>query len=126
MLSYQLEAIHKETKEFNVQLELMSQECIYMKDRLTSLLNLFNASFIIEWAEYFQNQIIMKEEAIELLKFDLHHLEMLIINHNQVENINDTVLNLQIQVLEKISFLENDCMKMKQAFHEFIGTHLLQ
>ncbi|MFO0452437.1 MAG: hypothetical protein ACK52I_27895 [Pseudomonadota bacterium] len=97
-----------------------------MKDRLTSLLNLFNASFIIEWSEYFQNQIIMKEEAIELLKFDLHHLEMLIINHNQVENINDTVLNLQIQVLEKISFLENDCMKMKQAFHEFIGTHLLQ
>jgi hypothetical protein len=53
----QIEQIHQENNQWFMTLDIMNQDCISMKDRLSKLVDMFNEPDIIDWAEHFQNLI---------------------------------------------------------------------
>ena len=127
MFIAEIENIKKENKEWNQIIDYISQECILMKNRLSTLLEEFNASFIVEWFENFQNRIIMKEQVLWLLKNDLKEQQFLI-EKSYYENSNEYVnmiLEKHENIRMQIQFLEKGCLEMKQSFNDFISLHLL-
>lgn len=121
----QTEQIHQENNQWFITLDIMNQDCIYMKDRLSKLVDMFNETDIIERAEQFQNLILLKEEAIELLKHDLRSQEELIekkIEYSDLES--DETQTKQDLIRRQIIYLEKDFYEMKQSFNNYLAEHL--
>ena len=128
MLIEQLNKIDKENADCIRIVDFMSQECILMKNRLTNLLDIFDASYILEWAENFQNQVLMKEEALELIKVDLKNQEHLLAKGflKLSDDLFQTAVERQEKIRRQIQYMEKDCLNMKHAFDQFVSSHLLQ
>ncbi len=99
-----------------------------MKNRLANLLDLFDASYILEWAENFQNQVLMKEEALELIKVDLKNQELLLAKGflELSDDLCQNAVEKQEKIRRQIKYMEKDCLNMKHAFDQFVSSYLLQ
>ena len=116
--------IKKEQQEWSQTIDYITKECIQMKNRLSDFLEIFHASFIIEWAEDFQSRIIMKEQVLFLIRNDLKTQQSLIENNYSKEN-HDTLEEQHDNIRNKIDFLEKSCLEMKQSFNDFLSIHML-
>jgi len=107
-------------------LDVMNQDCISMKDRLSKLVDLFNEPDVIDWAEQFQNLILLKEEAIDLIKHDLRLQEDLIEKYDQHPREKETAdpQEKQDMIRRQINYLEKDFSEMKQSFNDYLTEHL--
>jgi len=104
----------------------MNQDCISMKDRLSKLVDMFNEPDVIDWAEQFQNLILLKEEAIELMKHDLRTQEDIIEKYDQhpTEKETSDTYSRQDMIRRQINYLEKDFSEMKQSFNDYLTEHL--
>ncbi len=106
-------------------LDVMNQDCISMKDHLSKLVDMFNEPDIIDWAEHFQNLILLKEEAIDLMKHDLRTQEGLIEKYDQhpTEKETSDPQGRQDMIRRQINYLEKDFAEMKQSFNDYLAEH---
>ncbi len=104
----------------------MNQVCIQMKTRLSRLLE-YNSSYeVVESAEQFQNQILLKEDAIHLMKQDLRDQDLQLnkdyFRPDQI--INASTLEKQDQIRKQIKYLENDFLVMHEAFNDYFSKYM--
>ena len=106
----------------------MNQECIQMKTRLSRLLEHNSSNEIVERAEQFQNQILLKEAALELMKQDLREQDLLLNKEyfRPDQQISATTLEKQQQIRKQIGYLENDFMLMQEAFNDYVSRNIIQ
>jgi hypothetical protein len=127
MIITEIQDIKKENDEWSRTIDYISQECVHMKNRLSNLLELFHTSFAVDWAENFQSRIIMKEQALDLIRKDLIEQQRLI-NDNHYHysaNNHSIIMENQENIREKIFFLEKSCIEIKQSFNDFLSIHML-
>lgn len=122
----QIEHIHQENSHWFITLDVMNQDCISMKDRLSKLVDMFNEPDVIDWAEQFQNLILLKEEAIDLMKHDLRTQEDIIEKYDQQPTEKETsdTYTRQDMIRRQINYLEKDFSEMKQSFNDYLAEHL--
>lgn len=121
----QIKQIHQENNQWFMALDVMNQDCISMKDRLSKLVDMFNEPDIIDWAEQFQNLILLKEEAIDLIKHDLRTQEDLIEKYDlhPTEKETSDPQGRQDMIRRQINYLEKDFAEMKQSFNDYLSEH---
>jgi len=122
----QIDHIQQENNQWLSTLDVMNQDCISMKDRLSKLVDMINEPDIIDWAEQFQNLILLKEEAIDLMKHDLRTQEdnMEKQNDHVTEKIDTDTQAKQDMIRRQINYLEKDFAEMKQSFNDYLADHL--
>jgi hypothetical protein len=127
MIITEIENIKKENDEWSQTIDYITQECVLMKNRLSNLLELFHASFAVDWAENFQSRIIMKEQVLELIRKDIKEQQKQINdNHfNYSKNNHHKIKENHEDIRNKIFFLEKSCLEMKQSFNDFLSIHLM-
>jgi hypothetical protein len=125
MYPAQIKQIHQENNQWFMTLDVMNQDCISMKDRLSKLVDMFNAPDVIDWAEQFQNLILLKEEAIDLMKHDLRTQEGLIEKYDRYPTEKETSdpQGRQDMIRRQINYLEKDFAEMKQSFNDYLSEH---
>lgn len=122
----------QEIKEENVAwqstLDLMDQECVQMKTRLSRLLELNSDMAVLESAEQFQNQILMKEEALILMRQDLRAQDLRIQSFTTApsQGIDRLLLEKQAQIRTQINYLKKECLQMQENFNEYVTKHMTQ
>lgn len=128
MQTDQFQYIKEENSEWLKTLELMNQECIQMKTRLSRLLENNSSNEVVDCAEQFQNQILLKEEAIELMKHDLRDQDLLLNKDyfRPYQQISDITLEKQEQIRKQLGYLENDFMLMHETFNDYISRNMIQ
>jgi hypothetical protein len=128
MQTNQFQYIKQENSEWLKTLDLMNQECIQMKTRLSRLLEQNSSNEIVERAEQFQNQILLKEAALELMKQDLREQDLLLNKEyfRPDQQISATTLEKQQQIRKQIGYLENDFMLMQEAFNDYVSRNIIQ
>lgn len=128
MQTNQFQYIKQENSEWLKTLDLMNQECIQMKTRLSRLLEHNSSNEIVERAEQFQNQILLKEAALELMKQDLREQDLLLNKEyfRPDQQIGATTLEKQQQIRKQIGYLENDFMLMQEAFNDYVSRNIIQ
>jgi hypothetical protein len=128
MQTDQFQYIKEENSEWLKTLELMNQECIQMKTRLSRLLENNSSNEVVDRAEQFQNQILLKEEAIELMKHDLRDQDLLLNKDyfRPYQQISDITLEKQEQIRKQLGYLENDFMLMHETFNDYISRNMIQ
>ncbi len=128
MQTNQFQYIKQENSEWLKTLDLMNQECIQMKTRLSRLLEHNSSNEIVERAEQFQNQILLKEAALELMKQDLREQDLLLNKeyYRPDQQISATTLEKQQQIRKQIGYLENDFMLMQEAFNDYVSRNIIQ
>jgi hypothetical protein len=106
----------------------MNRECVQLKTRLSRLLEQNSTRIVIERAEQFQNQILLREEAIELMKHDLREQDLLLnqdyFRPDQI--IKEETLIKQDQIRKQIGYLENDFLQMHEAFNEYVLKYMAE
>jgi hypothetical protein len=128
MNTNQFQYIKQEHSEWLTTLDLMNQECIQMKTRLSRLLELNSSNEVVDRAEQFQNQILLKEEVLDLMKQDLRDQDLLLNKEyfRPDQQISATTLEKQEQIRKQIGYLENDFMLMHEAFNDYVSLHMIQ
>ena len=127
MQTNQFQYIKQENSEWLKTLDLMNQECIQMKTRLSRLLEQNSSNEVIERAEQFQNQLLLKEAALELLKQDLRDQDLLLNKEyfRPDQQISATTLEKQEKIRKQIGYLENDFMLMQEGFNEYVSRNII-
>lgn len=128
MLTDQFQYIKQENSEWLRTLDLMNQECIQMKTRLSRLLEFNSSHEVVDYAEQFQNLILLKEEAIDLMKQDLRDQDLKLnkdyFGSDQI--IHALTLENQDQIRKQIKYLENDFIGMQESFNNYVSKYILE
>lgn len=128
MLTDQFQYIKEENSEWLRTLDLMNQECIQMKTRLSRLLEFNSSHEVVDYAEQFQNLILLKEEAIDLMKQDLRDQDLKLnkdyFGSDQI--IHALTLENQDQIRKQIKYLENDFIGMHESFNNYVSKYILE
>lgn len=122
-----LEQFHQENSTWLRTLDFMEQENAYMKNRLSKVLDGYLNRDLLDWAESYQNQIILKEEAIDLLKQDITAQEKRLVSEYLFDGqqLKDEIVKSQVQLRSQMNYMEDDFFTMKKAFNEYLAKKVL-
>jgi cell division septum initiation protein DivIVA len=122
-----LEQFHQENSTWLRTLDFMEQENAYMKNRLSKVLDGYINHDLLDWAESYQNQIILKEEAIDLLKQDITAQEKRLVSEYLFEGqqLKDEIVKSQVQLRSQMNYMEDYFFTMKKAFNEYLAKKVL-
>lgn len=124
MATKKLEQFHQENATWLRTLDFMEQENAFMKRHLGKLLEGVSDTPTIEWAEACQTQILMKDEAIDLLKQDINAQEKRLASQYLFEDnqLKTDLPTFQQQLRAQIEYIENDFFLMKKNFNQHLSA----
>jgi predicted nuclease with TOPRIM domain len=122
-----MEQFHQENSTWLRTLNYMEDENSYMKNRLSKVLDAYHSAELLEWAELHQNQMLQKEEAINLLKQDINAQEKRLVSEYLFDGqqLKDEIILAQDQIRGQMNYMEDDFFKMKKAFNEYLAQKIL-
>lgn len=122
------EIFHQENSTWIRTLDFMEQESSYMKNRLSKVVDSYNTTDLLDWAEQYQNKILLNEEAIDLLKQDIHIQEKRLASEYLFDGhpLQDEIIHNQARLRMQMEYVETDFYAMKKAFNEYLTHHILQ
>jgi cell division septum initiation protein DivIVA len=123
-----LEQFHQENSTWLRTLDYMEQEASYMKNRLSKVVDLLYTNEVLDWAEDYQNRFLMKEEAIDLMKQDIHAQERRLASEYLYEGnqLKTEIVKSQTQLRLQMDYMENDFYNMRKAFNDYVAHHVMQ
>lgn len=123
-----LEIFHQENSAWIRTLDFMEQESAYMKNRLSKVLDAYHSPELLDWAEQYQNKILLNEEAINLLKQDIHIQEKRLASEYLFDGhpLKDEIVHNQERLRMQMDYVETDFYAMKKAFNDYLTHHILQ
>lgn len=121
------EQFHQENAGWLRTLDFMEQENAFMKQRLGRLLQGFSDPDTLEWAEACQTQMLMKDEAIHLLKQDIHAQETRLASQYLFHDhtLKNELLSFQQQLQQQMEYVENDFFIMKTKFNQYLSAKVI-
>lgn len=127
MARRKLEQFHQENSTWKRTLDFMEQENAFMKTRLSKVLDIHHTPDFLDWAENYQNQMLMKEEAIDLLKQDINAQEKRLASEYLFEGqpLNTDIVKSQNQLRLQMNYVEEEFFHMKKSFNEFLVKNVL-
>ena len=101
-------------------LDFFQQENIYLKNRLSLVVDYKSETDFLPLAEQFQNQFILKDEFITEITQDVKKQQTMLTGLNAEENL----IKKQQKLRNEIEFLEKDFSTIKNQFNKFISSVL--
>ena len=113
-----------ENKTWELLLDFFKQQNIFLKNRLSVVVDSEEDKEFLKHAEYFQNQFILKDDFInDLLKDINSHKRNLKVSVE--ENLNYKIARKQEKLRNEISNLEKDISNLKNEFNKLIEHFLV-
>lgn len=101
-------------------LDFFQQENIYLKNRLSLVVDYKSETDFLPLAEQFQNQFILKDEFITEITQDVKKQQIMLTGLTAEEKL----IKTQQKLRNEIEFLEKDFSTIKNQFNKFISSVL--
>jgi L-lactate utilization protein LutC len=121
-----LEQYRHEHHTWDRLLAFFKQENAYLKTRLSEVLDRDMDKDFLALAEHFQNQFIVKDEFIDILKHDINEMTMILKQDIiAARNIPDKRLEArQNKLRDEVDFLEKNFTELKKEFNNYLVSLL--
>lgn len=102
-------------------LDFFLQENSYLKIRLSKVVDRENDNLLIDKAEYFQNEFILKDEYIQDIEDDIQEQKInLDIAFKKKEQPDNKTSKMQEKLRNEMSYLEKELSILKNRFNEYL------
>ncbi len=102
-------------------LDFFMQENSYLKTRLSKVVDRENDNLLIDKAEYFQNEFILKDEYIQDIEDDIEEQKInLDIAFKKKEQPDNRTSKMQEKLRNEMSYLEKEFSILKNQFNEYL------
>ena len=115
--------IAHELKAFQRGLEFFKQENALLKYRLSEIVDNNEENGFLQLAEYFQNELLLKDEMLDKLTKDLHQLSERFQDLDDNETYSQNVLLMHKFRIDILS-LENNFLTLSKEFNEKMLQHI--
>ena len=102
-------------------LDFFMQENSYLKTRLSKVVDMENDNLLIDKAEYFQNEFILKDEYIQDIENDIEKQKInLDIAFTKKEQPDNKISKMQEKLRNEMSYLEKEFSILKNQFNAYL------
>ena len=102
-------------------LDFFMQENSYLKTRLSKVVDMENDNLLIDKAEYFQNEFILKDEYIQDIENDIEKQKInLDIAFTKKEQPDNKTSKMQEKLRNEMSYLEKEFSILKNQFNAYL------
>ena len=117
-----LEQFHHEIMTWLRSIDFFKQENSHLKNRLAEVVDSTTDHDFLAQAEHFQNQFIIKDEFMDILRHDVNEQEKsLSEKYRRREMEVDKVLQTrQLDLREQVSYLERDFTNLRNEFNRYL------
>jgi hypothetical protein len=125
MPSLKLKQLQYEIDAWKRQLSFMRQENVHLKNRLSDVLkDKFNKN-LLDDVEGFQSSFIKEDELISFLRNEVAEIDDVLLNEIFIsEKINMGFDKNLHQLRNNLLHTENDFVKIKMAFYNYLSEHI--
>lgn len=118
-----IDILINETKSWEQLLYMLKQENIYLKTKLSEVVDPSTDKDFLALAEQFQNQFILKDEFMDELLHDVREQQQ------KLQIINDPITDEKLQKKQKklrneIGYLNKDFVRIKNEFINYLANVL--
>lgn len=114
---------HHENKTWNRMLEFFKQENIFLKNRLSEVVDNSTDKEFLALAEHFQNRFIIKDEYIDELRHDINEQDKKL-TESSTNFIDNKLIIRQEKLGNEMEYFEKDFNKLKNEFNKYLSTVL--
>jgi hypothetical protein len=120
-----IESYHQENDKWRRLLDFFKEQSAFLKTRLALVLErrLTDAGFL-QQAEYYQNELIVRDQAIAILRHDIHSQEKLLVAELEHNGQLPEVMSQQEKMRKDMQLLEKEFNKTRRAFYSFLSKEL--
>jgi ribosomal protein S15P/S13E len=120
------EVNHVELYEWLKALDFYKNELKFWRNRLSEVVSRNSSKEILRSAEHFQNQVIIQEENIDILRHDIkqfeNHLEDWFEAHPKLDN--EKLLNIEGQLRERMKIFEHIYVDLKHEYYSYLRQYM--
>jgi len=116
--------VEHEQKAWERSLQFLKQENALLKYRLSEMVDMSEGNGFLQLAEYFQNELLLKDAILEKLIKKLHHISETFEKMPATEKISENLLLKQQEFRNEILNLENDFIYLSKEFNEKISQNI--
>lgn len=116
-----LEQFHHETMTWIRSIDFFKQENSFLKNRLAEVVDGTMEKEFLAQAEHFQNQFIIKDEYMDILKHDVNEQEKRLVDRHGSSTLPDRELETrQLGLREQVAYLEKDFTELRNDFNRYL------
>ncbi len=106
-------------------LQFIQQENNHLKNRLSQVLQTDTNHEFLERAEYFQNKFIAEDDTVNMLRQDIHELDILIARESQEDGALIRELQKKLKKMHKdMDIVEKQFSKLKSDFNLYLSESI--
>ena len=113
------EQFHHENKTWIRLLEFFKQENIFLKNRLSEVVDHSVDKGFLALAEQFQNKFILKDEYIDELRHDINNQDQTLSDFS-AGTIDIKLFKIQEKLRNEMEYFEKDFTKLKNEFNKYL------
>ena len=110
---------HHENKTWGRLLDFFKQENIFLKNRLSEVVDHSADKDFLALAEQFQNKFIIKDEIIDELRHDINLQNVDLINRND-SLVDNKLIKRQEKLRNEMEYFEKDFIQLKNEFNKYL------
>lgn len=114
---------HHENKTWGRLLEFFKQENIFLKNRLSEVVDHSTDKEFLALAEQFQNKFIIKDEIIDELRHDINLQSVDLINNND-SLVDSKLIKRQEKLRNEMEYFEKDFIQLKNEFNKYLSSRV--
>ena len=112
---------HHENKTWTRLLEFIKQENIFMKNRLSEVVDHSTDKNFLALAEQFQNKFILKDEYIDELRRDINKQDQTLSDFS-AGTIDNKQYKKQEKLRNEMEYFEKDFYTLKNEFNKYLSS----
>ena len=112
---------HHENKTWGRLLDFFKQENIFLKNRLSEVVDHSADKDFLALAEQFQNKFIIKDEIIDELRHDINLQSVDLINRND-SLVDSKIIKRQEKLRNEMEYFEKDFIQLKNEFNKYLSS----
>lgn len=117
---------HVELYEWLKSLEFYKGELKFWRQRLSEVVGKNSSHDVLREAEHFQNQVIIQEEHIDILRHDIkqfeNYLETWFEKHPKLDDKN--LLNAEMQLRDRMKTFEHIYVDLKHEYYSYLRKYM--
>jgi hypothetical protein len=117
-----LEQFRHETMTWLRSLDFYKQENSHLMNRLTEVVDGTTDRDFLAQAEHFQNQFIIKDEFMDILRHDINEQEKRLVEkqRRREESLDGDLESGQIGLRDQVAYLEKDFTELRNDFNRYL------
>lgn len=103
-------------------IEFLTQENMYMMNRLSEVIDSIHGGDNLAMAEHYQNQFIIKDDVYDHMLHDLKKLQTGLKEYPIQNTINKDMQKLHKNLKDQLEFIERDHILLRQDYNTYLSS----